>query len=73
LLRLVGYRVDTVEFVSDQHTPRNLLIRAVRTGAAPSSADVEEYDALVRDWSIAPALAARIAPELDDARARARG
>ena len=72
LLRLVGYRVDTVEFVSDLHTPRNLLIRAVRTGAPPTRDDLAEYDALVADWSIAPALAARIAPELDDARARAR-
>ena len=47
-------------------------IRAVRTGAPPTRDDLAEYDALVADWSIAPALAARIAPELDDARARAR-
>ncbi|MSX38865.1 MAG: methyltransferase, partial [Actinobacteria bacterium] len=27
-LRIVGYRVDAIEFVSDEHTPRNLLLRA---------------------------------------------
>jgi SAM-dependent methyltransferase len=27
-----GYAVDTLEFVSDTHTPKNLLIRAIRRG-----------------------------------------
>ena len=35
LLRLLGYRVDVVEFVDSRHTPRNALIRAERTGAQP--------------------------------------
>ena len=35
MLRLAGYRVDVVEFVDSKHTPRNTLLRAVRTGAAP--------------------------------------
>ena len=35
ILRLVGYRVDVVEFVDSKHTPRNTLLRAVRTGAEP--------------------------------------
>ena len=72
LLRIVGYRVDTVEFVSDEHTNRNLMLRAVRTGAAPSTADVADYDALVAQWDVSPALASRIADELDAARGRAR-
>ena len=38
ILRLCGYRVDAVEFVSDEHTPRNLLLRAVRTGASHGAA-----------------------------------
>ena len=33
LLRREGYRVDVVEFVESAHTPRNTLLRAVRTGA----------------------------------------
>ena len=28
-----GYRVDVVQFVESQHTPRNTMLRAVRTGA----------------------------------------
>ena len=57
LLRLHGYRVDVVEFVGSQHTPRNTLIRAVRTGAEPRATDAEEYDDLVARWRITPRLA----------------
>ena len=34
LMRLQGYRVDVVQFVESKHTPRNTLLRAVRTGGA---------------------------------------
>ena len=32
ILRARGYRVEVMEFVDSAHTPRNTLIRAVRTG-----------------------------------------
>jgi SAM-dependent methyltransferase len=57
LLRLHGYRVDVVEFVDSAHTPRNLLLRARRTGAPPTPAQREEYAALVEAWQVTPALA----------------
>jgi hypothetical protein len=58
--------------VSDQHTARNLLLRAVRTGAPATAADLADYDRLVQEWSIRPALATRIEPQLADARDRAK-
>jgi len=57
ILRLVGYRVDVVEFVDSKHTPRNTLLRAVRTGAEPRERAREEYDTLTTTWSLRPALA----------------
>jgi hypothetical protein len=72
LLRIVGYRVDVVQFVSDEHTNRNLMIRGVRTGAAASVADLVDYDELVAQWHVAPALADRIADDVSDARVHAR-
>ena len=57
ILRQVGYRVDVVEFVESVHTPRNTLLRAVRTGSAPSRQAQDEYDALVSDWHLQPQLA----------------
>ena len=53
LMRREGYRVDVMEFVDSQHTPRNTLLRAVRTGAA---ADTSEYDELVAAWGVRPRL-----------------
>jgi SAM-dependent methyltransferase len=57
VLRLLGYRVDVIEFVESQHTPRNTLLRATRTGAAPSAGVREEYEDLVRTWNVHPRLA----------------
>ena len=55
-LRLEGYRVDVVEFVESRHTPRNTLLRAVRTGAGRTPAAREELDELTRSWAVRPAL-----------------
>ncbi len=58
LLRLAGYRVDVVEFVDSRHTPRNTLLRAVRTGRPADDRAQREYDDLVGAWRIRPRLAA---------------
>jgi len=57
LLRLHGYRVDIVEFVDSKHTPRNTMLRARRTGAAPSPESIAEYARLVEAWQVTPYLA----------------
>ena len=54
-LRLAGYRVDVVEFVESRHTPRNTLLRAVRTGAASPGA-AGELTALTATWQVTPRL-----------------
>ena len=56
LLRLVGYRVEVIEFVDSEHTPRNALIRAVRTGAAADASAWDAYRDLVSTWQVTPAL-----------------
>ena len=56
LLRLLGYRVEVVEFVGSQHTPRNTLIRAVRTGAPATAEQAAEYRDLRAAWGVVPAL-----------------
>jgi SAM-dependent methyltransferase len=58
LMRLQGYRVDVVQFVESKHTPRNTMLRAVRTGAPVKGGGVRtEYDSLVAEWGIRPRLA----------------
>jgi SAM-dependent methyltransferase len=64
LLRLVGYRVDVVEFVSTEHTARNVAIRAVRTGAPADAGLVAEYRSITTQWGLRPRLAALLRAEL---------
>jgi SAM-dependent methyltransferase len=64
LLRLLGYRVDVVQFVPTEHTPRNLLLRAVRTGAPPAPEQARDYRELTAAWGVRPHLATLLEPEL---------
>jgi methyltransferase family protein len=57
VLRMVGYRVDVIDFVDSKHTPRNTLLRAVRTGAAPGYDARAELDELTGAWGVHPKLA----------------
>ncbi|HVG98343.1 MAG TPA: SAM-dependent methyltransferase, partial [Chloroflexota bacterium] len=65
ILRLAGYDTDVVEFVSSEHSGRNLLIRAVRRGAAGAPDGragrqrrrlAADYDALKALWGVTPYL-----------------
>jgi len=64
ILKLLGYRVDIVEFIGGDHTPRNIMIRAVKTGVKVDPAEVTRYQAMLADWSIAPHLADLLKVEL---------
>ena len=64
ILKLLGYRVDIVEFIGGEHTPRNIMIRAVKTGVKVDPAEVDRYQSMLADWSIAPHLAELLKSEL---------
>jgi SAM-dependent methyltransferase len=64
ILKILGYRVDAIEFIGGEHTPRNLMIRAVKTGAKPDAIDVTRYKEMLAEWKVEPALAQRLAKEL---------
>lgn len=56
-LETLGYRVDVIEFVSTEHTAKNLMLRAER---APSATRAEraaaEYVELRNRWGVDPAI-----------------
>ena len=58
IMKLHGYRVEAIEFVGGEHTPRNLMIRAVKTGAIADSAEQQRYEQMLSLWKVKPALAA---------------
>jgi hypothetical protein len=53
-LRIMGYKTDVVEFVSTEHTARNLMIRAVRGAPTGDAAHVAEYRAMKQFWGVTP-------------------
>lgn len=56
ILQIMGYRAEVVEFVSPEHTAKNLLIRAVRGGNPDPAKAAHEYTELKTFWGVTPAL-----------------
>jgi len=57
ILKLRGFRVEAIEFVGGEHTPRNLMIRAVKTGAPVDPIEITRYEEMTAAWKVKPALA----------------
>jgi hypothetical protein len=56
LLRMVGYEADVIQFISTEHTDKNLMIRAKRTENAGRSQAAVEYGELVAFLGVSPYL-----------------
>jgi hypothetical protein len=54
VLRIMGYRTDVIEFISSEHTARNLMIRAVRGVPVGDEVFVNEYLEMRRFWGVTP-------------------
>ena len=58
ILRILGYRTEVIEFISPDHTAKNLLIRAVKSTAPGDPNFLAEYKALKAEWGVSPYLEA---------------
>ncbi|MGH2479045.1 MAG: class I SAM-dependent methyltransferase, partial [Ktedonobacteraceae bacterium] len=56
ILRIMGYQTDVVQFVSSEHTAKNLLIRAVKSLKVGDTQFVREYKNLKDFWQVTPYL-----------------
>jgi tRNA(1-methyladenosine) methyltransferase and related methyltransferases len=54
LLELAGYKVQMLEFIDLENTPKNLLIRAFRTGQPARPETLKEYEELRAFLAISP-------------------
>lgn len=64
ILKLLGYKVDIVEFIGGEHTARNLLIRAVKSDSSVSDIDRQRYIQILEQWQVKPYLATLLEQEL---------
>ena len=55
VLSALGWQTDVIEFVDNQHTAKNIMIRASQTGTADDAARQRAID-VTTQWSIRPAL-----------------
>jgi Methyltransferase domain len=60
LMKIAGYRTEAIEFIGGVHTPRNLMIRAVKTGAPLDAIENERYRQLVDMWGVTPVLEGKL-------------
>ena len=68
VLRILGYKVDVVEFIGGEHTARNTLIRARYTGAKATRALWDEHDAMVSSFGCESYLVEALKEELESQR-----
>jgi hypothetical protein len=56
-----GYKVDVIEFVATEHTPKNVMLRAERAPSATRAARARrDYAALRDQWQVTPSTSLRI-------------
>jgi SAM-dependent methyltransferase len=56
-LESLGYRVDVMEFIATEHTPKNLMLRAERTASPARDERGRREFAELRDrWGVEPAI-----------------
>jgi len=56
VLRLMGYQTEVLQFVSAEHTAKNIMIRAVRNDTMPGPQLAREYQDLKDYWNVTPYL-----------------
>jgi SAM-dependent methyltransferase len=56
ILRIMGYRTEVLQFISAEHTAKNIMIRSVRSNLPPPTAFVAEYRQMKAYWNVTPWL-----------------
>ncbi|MBW7476771.1 SAM-dependent methyltransferase [Paenibacillus oenotherae] len=70
LLEVIGYKVQMLEFIDPDHTPKNMLIRATIGPANESERKWKEYEAFRDSLQLTPYLEGALADQLAAARAQ---
>ena len=63
-LRIMGYRTDVIQFVSPEHTSKNLMILAERGLPKGDRRFVSEYVQLKRYWGVTPTIEKLLGEEM---------
>jgi len=64
VLRIMGYRTSVFQFISPEHTSKNLMIQAEKGLKPGHAAFVEEYKALKSFWNVSPSIEQLLGEEI---------
>jgi SAM-dependent methyltransferase len=56
ILRIMGYQTEVLQFISPEHTAKNVMIRAIRSDAPAPAEFVAEYNKMKTYWNVTPYL-----------------
>ncbi len=67
VLEILGYKSQLVEFIDMEHTPKNILIRAVKTGSSQDNKQlIQNYQRLTSFLAAKPSLESMLEVELQE-------
>jgi len=52
VLEILGYQVQLLEFIDMEHTPKNILIRAIKTGNRDNTYAIKKYKEFKEFWNL---------------------
>jgi hypothetical protein len=57
ILELKGYKVDVLEFIDMEHTPKNIMLRSVKKNNYKfNNSDFEDLTRIIGEYNIEPTL-----------------
>lgn len=56
IIELMGYKVQVMEFIDIEDTPKNIMIRSVKTGRKGNKALKEDVERIIKEYNIKPTL-----------------
>lgn len=56
IIEIMGYKVQVMEFIDLEDTPKNIMIRSVKTGKKENKALISDLEKIIAEYSIEPTL-----------------
>jgi len=64
VLKIFGYKSEIIEFISLEHTSRNLMIRATTSKTSDPSSELQNLQSLLEQWQVSPYLLNELSKEI---------
>lgn len=56
IIEIMGYKVQVMEFIDMEHTPKNIMIRSVKTKSKDCGKLINDLERIIKEYNIEPTL-----------------